>query len=110
MLSVDAAIPDRSGGTTASTAALTATSASPRPKPTAASTAASAAKDGWGSSRRATPKIATPASRQPTAIGFRGPRAAIQMPAMRPAAIIASIIATNSSAIRQPEKLATTCR
>ena len=103
VLTVDAAMPERSAGTIASTAAVTATSARPSPKPTPASAAASGQKEMSGSSSASTPKIAPPASRQPAVIGQRGPRAAVQIPASQPATTIATDIATNWSAIFQPE-------
>ena len=43
-------------------------------------------------------------------IGSRGPRAAVQRPATWPATTIATAIATNWSAIFQPENFDTICR
>ena len=107
VLSVDAAIPERSGGTIANTAAVTATSASPSPKPTQASATASCTDEMSGLKSVSTHTIAAPAIRQPAVIGPRGPRAAVQIPATRPATTMATDIAANSSAIFQPEKCAT---
>ena len=110
MFTVEAAIPERSAGTIESTAAVTATSARPSPKPTSASAAASAPTETDGFRSASTTKIPPPESRQPTIIGPRGPRDAVQRPAIRPATTIATAIAENWSAIFQPENFETTWR
>ena len=78
VFTVEAAMPDCSGGTIASTAAVTVTSAIPKPTPAIASGHASAPTLVVAVSCRSTSRRPSPASTQPTTIGTFGPTRAVQ--------------------------------
>src|SRR5262249_4098032 len=67
-------------------------------------------KPTFGESSASTPNIAPPAISEPMLSDRRGPCTPVQRPAIQPPTMIAAAIATNCSAIRQPEKPATICR
>jgi len=99
VLTVEAAIPERSGGTAVRTAEVIAVNARPKPTPMIASGQASSAIPTFGLSTPSAIGIPPPARTQPSASGAAVPARGIQKDATAAAIHIAPAIETNWSAI-----------
>ena len=99
VLVAEAAMPDRSGGTTVSGTDVTGTSNMPMPMPASGRTQPSVPKSTVGESTALATRMPPPARRQPIVIGQRGPMRATNGPVSADAMISPTAIGRKSTAV-----------
>ncbi len=99
----EAAMPECAAGTWPSTAAVSGTTAMPKPTPATASTTASTLNDGCALNACRASRMPIAATTQPTIIGTREPARATHRPVSTDPTTIATAIGVNTAASRQPE-------
>ena len=99
VLVADAAMPERSGGTTVRGTDVTGTSSMPMPMPASGSTQPRVPKSTVGESTALATRMPPPASRHPMAMGQRGPIRATSGPVSAEAMISPAAIGRKSTAV-----------
>ena len=110
MLVAEAAIPERSGGTTVRGTDVTGTNSMPMPMPANGRTHPSVPKSTVGDSTALATRMPPPARRHPIVMGQRGPIRATSGPVNADAMISPAAIGRKSTAVWYADALATTWR